>query len=82
MYIGSKLDQDAQKLNITRRGRFEVKYLAKMPEGITHIVVRKDRVVFYSFLNPPTLHLIKSEVVAENFKQFFMMPWDMAGEGK
>lgn len=82
MYIGSKVDENAQKAHVNRRGNFKTRYLGKMPEGITHIVVRRDRVVFYSFLNPPTLHVIKSPVVAENFKQFFMMLWEMAGERK
>lgn len=78
MYIGSTLDENAQKAHVGRRGNFQTKYLKKMPEGITHIVIRKDRVVFYSFLNPPTLHIMKSSVVAGNFKQFFMMLWEMA----
>lgn len=79
-YIGSLLDKNAQKAHIGRRGAFDTRYLAKMPEGITHIVIRRDRVVFYSFLNPATLHLIKSAVVAENFKQFFLMLWDIAAK--
>ncbi len=82
MYIGSLLDKNAQKGHVNRRGSFQTRYLDKMPEGITEIVVRDDRVVFYSFLNPPTLHIIKSPVVASNFKLFFMMLWDMAGEKK
>lgn len=81
MYIGSKLDENAQKAHVNRRGNFQTRYLEKMPEGITHIVIRRDRVAFYSFLHPPTLHLIISPVVAENFKQFFIMLWEMAGEG-
>ncbi len=77
-YLGSLKDERDAKLHKGREDRFHMRYLKKMPEGLTHIVVRRDRVCFFSFLNPPTVHLIKSPVVAENFKQFFMMLWEMA----
>ena len=81
-YIGSKKDKTDEKLHLGRESRYHMRYLEKMPEGIMHMIVRKDRVCFFSFLNPPTIHIIKSPIVAENFKQFFMMLWEMAGEGK
>jgi len=49
-----------------------------LPQGVTHMVIRKDLVLFYSFLTPPLVYVIKSETVAENYKQFFMMLWNMA----
>jgi sugar-specific transcriptional regulator TrmB len=79
-YIGSKKDKAEEKLHLGRESRFHMRYLEKMPEGITHMVIRKDRVCFFSFLNPPTVHIIKSSIVVENYKQFFMMLWEMAGE--
>jgi sugar-specific transcriptional regulator TrmB len=77
-YIGSKRDKADEKLHLGRESRFHMRYMEKMPEGITHIVIRKDRVCFFSFLSPPTIHIIKSPVVAENFKDFFLMLWEMA----
>lgn len=77
-YIGSKNDSLSKELQKGREKRFHLKYLEKMPEGITHMVIRKDRVCFFSFLNPPTVHIIKSNVVVENYKKFFMMLWEMA----
>lgn len=81
-YIGSQRDRRDEKLHLGREKRYHTRYLEKMPEGIMHIVIRKDRVCFFSFLNPPTIHIIKSTIVANNFKAFFMMLWEMAGEGK
>lgn len=61
-------------------GRFEnqeYRFMEKLPKGVTHLVVRKDTVSFYSFLTPPLVYVVKSEQVAENYKQFFMMLWEM-----
>lgn len=81
-YIGSKKDKADEKLHLGRESRYHMRYLEKMPEGIMHMVVRKDRVCFFSFLNPPTIHIIKSPIVAENYKQFFMMLWEMSSDSK
>lgn len=77
-YIGSSKDKREEKLRKGREVRFHMRYLDKMPEGLTHTVIRQDRVCFFSFLNPPTVHIIKSRVVAKNYKDFFMMLWEMA----
>lgn len=81
-YIGSKKDKADEKLHLGRENRYHMRYLEKMPEGILHTVIREDRVCFFSFLKPPTVHVIKSKVVAENYKQFFMMLWEMSSENK
>ncbi len=78
-YIGSSQDKKEEKLQKGRENRFHMRYLDTMPEGLTHTVIRRDRVCFFSFLNPPTVHIIKSKVVAENYKKFFDMLWKMAG---
>lgn len=59
----------------------EYRFLTKLPKGVTHLVVRHDTVSFYTFLNPPLVYVVKSAVIAENYKQFFMMLWEMAGDG-
>lgn len=76
-YLGSEKDKSDTRLAQGREGRFHKRFLKKMPEGITHMVIRTDRVCFFSFLKPPTVHIIKSEVVAQNYKSFFMMLWEM-----
>lgn len=59
---------------------FTARLLLDFPSGQTHMVIRKDSVLFFSFLTPPLLYVLKSPVVAENYKQFFLMLWHMAGE--
>jgi sugar-specific transcriptional regulator TrmB len=64
-------------------GKFEnqeYRFMQKLPKGKTHMLIRKDSVSFFSFLNPPLVYIVKSTVIAENYKQFFMMLWEMANE--
>ena len=56
----------------------QTRLLKNLPEGATNMVIRKDAVSFFSFLRPSLLYIIKSPVVASDYKQFFMMLWDMA----
>ncbi len=76
-YLGSDKDKGNDKISEYREHRFHKKYMKKLPEGLTHTVIRKDRVCFFSFLNPPTVHIIKSKTVADNYRNFFMMLWGM-----
>lgn len=62
-------------------GKFEnqeYRFLNKLPKGKTHMLVRNETVSFFSFLNPPLVYIVKSKQVAENYKAFFMMLWEMA----
>ncbi len=62
-------------------GKFEnqeYRFMEKLPKGKTHMLIRKDSVSFFSFLNPPLVYIVKSPVIAENYKQFFMMLWSLA----
>ena len=52
--------------------------MEKLPKGKTHMVICLDTVSFYSFLNPPLVYVVKSKEVAQNYKAFFMMLWEMA----
>ena len=42
------------------------------------MVIRDEIVSFFSFLNPPLVYVIKSPVVAQHYKAYFMMLWEMA----
>ncbi len=79
-YLGSAKDRKDTKLSEGRTERFHMRFMNDMPEGLTHTIIRQDRVCFFSFLKPPTVHIIKSKVVAENYKQFFLMLWEMAAK--
>ena len=81
-YIGSSNERPMYDQYIGKFENQEYRFMKQLPEGVTHLVVRQDTVSFYSFLSPPLVYIVKSSVVAKNYKQFFMMLWDMAGEGK
>lgn len=75
LYIGGKSVETERYKGQTS---FTARILPKFPSGETHVVIRADTVLFFSFLTPPLVYVIKSPVVAENYKQFFLMLWDMA----
>lgn len=58
----------------------EYRFLKKLPKGKTHMLVRKNTVSFYSFLTPPLVYVIKSPQIADNYRDFFNMLWEMGEE--
>jgi len=74
MYVGSK---NCEVERYRKQASFSPRFLKNFPQGQTHVVVRKDTVHFFSFLTPPLVYVIKSRVVAKDYKHFFMMLWDM-----
>lgn len=81
-YIGSVDEEPYYQKFIGIYPNQEYRFMKKLPKGVAHMVVRKDSVSFYSFLNPPLIYIIKSDVVAKNYEQFFLMFWEMAAENK
>lgn len=77
-YIGSQNEELYYKQFIGLYPNQEYRFMSKLPHGVAHMVVRKDSVSFYSFLNPPLIYVVKSGVVAKNYEQFFLMLWEMA----
>lgn len=65
-------------VSILAKNDLHAKFIDRLPRGVTHFVVREDTIAFFSFLKPPLLYVIKSPVVAQNYKDFFMMLWEMA----
>lgn len=78
LYLGCENERDFYKTSIGLFPNQEHRFMKELPQGVTHMVVRKDTVLFFSFLTPPLVYVIKSETVAENYKQIFMMLWEMA----
>jgi sugar-specific transcriptional regulator TrmB len=76
-YIGSSNEIPFYRDYVGRFENQEYRFMDKLPEGVTHLVVRQDSVSFYSFLTPPLVYIVKSPQVAENYKKFFMMLWEM-----
>lgn len=77
LYLGNN---PKEAVRYKTQSSFTARYLLKLPQGETHVVIRKETVLFFSFLNPPLVYVIKSPVVAGNYRDFFMMLWEMAGE--
>lgn len=77
-YLGSLDEKEYYQKFIGMYSNQEYRFLDKLPKGIAHMVVRRDSVSFYTFLNPPLIYIVKSQAVAENYRQFFLMLWDMA----
>ena len=77
-YIGTKDEEESYKKYIGVYENQEYRFMEKLPKGKTHMVIRLDTVSFYSFLNPPLVYVVKSKEVAQNYKAFFMMLWEMA----
>ncbi len=77
-YLGGSSEVDFFRKHFGSYTNQEYRFMNKMPEGVTHTVIRKESVCFYSFLKPPLVYVIKSPVVADHYRRFFMMLWDMA----
>ncbi len=77
-YLGTEDERDFYKQFIGKYQNQEYRFLEKLPKGRTHTVIRTDTVSFYTFLNPPLVYVVKSTVIAQNYRDFFMMLWKLA----
>ena len=76
-YLGTDDERAFYKRYIGTFKNQEYRFLSKLPKGKTHMVIRPDTVSFYTFLNPPLVYVVKSPVIAANYRDFFMMLWEM-----
>jgi sugar-specific transcriptional regulator TrmB len=79
-YIGSQseIEEFAKKT-----GKYQNqlhRFLPKMPDGTANMVIRPSEVCFYSFVHPPHVYVVKSKEVADHYKKFFEMLWEMGSE--
>ena len=79
-YLGTEDERPFYQKYIGQFENQEYRFLKKLPKGKTHMLIRNETVSFFTFLNPPLVYIVKSPIVAENYKQFFMMLWEMASE--
>lgn len=78
-YLGSLDEKPVYEKNISSYGNQQYRFMRGLHEGVTHMVIRKDSVSFWSFLIPPLVYVIKSETVANDYRKFFLMLWTIAG---
>lgn len=79
-YLGTDQERELYEKFVGVYQNQQYRFLAKLPEGNTHMVIRDESVSFYSFLNPPLIYTIYAKEVADNYRNFFMMLWEMADE--
>lgn len=58
--------------------RFEVRVLPTLPKTSVATTIRFDAVTLYTFGVPPLVYYLKSPTVAADYKNFFMMLWNIA----
>ena len=76
-YVGAS---ETELKRYQNQSSFIPRLLPGFPAGQTHMGIRRGEVQFYSYLEPPLVYIIRSPVIAQNYKDFFMMLWEMAGE--
>lgn len=79
-YLGHTSERGLWSDTLLAQNDLRAKFLDTLPLGVSHFVVRKGHVAFFTFLKPSLLYVIKSEAVSENYKQFFMMLWEMSSD--
>lgn len=77
-YIGTLDEEISYTKYIGIYENQQYRFMQNLPKGKTHMVIREDTVSFFSFLNPPLVYIVKSSEIAQNYRNFFMMLWEMA----
>lgn len=77
-YVGCPEEKAWLQIAQKENPYFEYRILDALPKTIVNTVIRFDTVTIYSFAKPPLVYVIKSKIVAENYKKFFDMLWNAA----
>jgi sugar-specific transcriptional regulator TrmB len=78
-YLGPQAQKDRHE-QIDSRQKFHIRVLKNLNLGPLATVIQGDTLSFYVNVHPATIYVIKSKKVAEGYKTFFKMLWEM-GEG-
>lgn len=81
-YLGSESEKDEYLRTIGTHYNQIFRCLKQLPDGIANMVIRPKAVCFYSYAQPPHIYVVKSEIVAEHYRNFFGMLWEMGVEPK
>lgn len=79
-YLGPTHETRTYQNSFSGHPNQKFRVLDKLPNGVTHMIIDSTSVKFYTFLKPPLAYVIYSPIVAEHYKQFFMMLWEMGKE--
>ncbi|MEI6810615.1 MAG: helix-turn-helix domain-containing protein [Candidatus Nomurabacteria bacterium] len=74
-YLGG---EEAPEIYDSISYHFERRTLKKLNLRAMSIVISDGRIAFYGNVEPVSIYTIYSDKIAEDYKQFFMMLWEMA----
>lgn len=77
-YIGPEEELGALKKARGAHPGFIYRTLPDFPKGVLNTVIRGDSIAIYTFAKPPLVYVIKSRIVAENYKKYFDTLWKLA----
>ncbi len=81
-YIGCPEEMPWPQTCKEAHNNFDYVILDSLPRTVVSTVVRFDTVAMYSMIAPPLVYVIKSKRVADDYKKFFDMLWNMAKKKK
>ncbi len=79
-YVGCANDEAYVRRVQKAQYAFHAKILPDLPKTLISTVVRFDTVTIYSFAQPHIVYVLKSKVVADDYKKFFDMLWNLPGK--
>jgi sugar-specific transcriptional regulator TrmB len=79
-YVGCPNDEPYVKRVKKAQYQFHAKILTDLPKTLISTVVRFDTVTIYSFAQPHIVYVLKSKIVADDYKKFFDMLWNLPGK--
>lgn len=77
-YLGGPEEMPAPQICKDAHNNFDYAILDSLPRTVVNTVIRFDTVTMYSLIVPPLVYIIKSKRVADDYKKFFDMLWNMA----
>lgn len=79
-YVGCQNDESYVHRVKKAHYQFHAKILPDLPKTLISTVVRFDTVTIYSFAKPHIVYVLKSKIVADDYKKFFDMLWNLPGK--
>lgn len=79
-YVGCPNDEFYVMRAKKAQHEFHAKILPDLPKTLISTVVRFNTVTIYSFAKPQIVYVLKSKIVADDYKKFFDMLWNLPGK--
>lgn len=79
-YLGAEGERDFYEQYMGKSPNQHYRFIKKLPMGKTNMLIRSESVSFYTFLSPPLVYIVKSKQIADHYRAFFEMLWEMGEE--